>query len=64
MTLMVTINMQNIFLKLTRKEALKKIGKKYLVKVFTLDNLTAELQDTNTELYFARLGNKAIGFRK
>jgi len=37
---------------------------KYLDEVFTLDKLTAELQDTNTELYFARLGNKPIGYIK
>ena len=37
---------------------------KYLDEVFTLDKLTAELQDTNTELYFARLGNNAIGYIK
>ena len=37
---------------------------KYLDEVFTLDKLTAELQDTNTELYFARIGDKAIGYIK
>lgn len=37
---------------------------KYLDEVFTLDKLTAELKDPNTELYFAWLGNKPIGYIK
>ena len=37
---------------------------KYLSEVFTLDKLKAELKDSNTELYFARLGNNAIGYIK
>ena len=37
---------------------------KYLDEVFTLDKLTAELQDSNTELYFAWLVNKPIGYIK
>jgi len=38
--------------------------KKYLEEEFTIEKLTAELSDENSELYFAELDNNAIGYLK
>lgn len=37
---------------------------KYLEESFNAAQLTSELQDPNSEFYFATLGNKAIGYLK
>lgn len=38
--------------------------KKYLDEEFSTEKLTAELNDTNSEFYFAILGNNVIGYLK
>ncbi len=38
--------------------------KKYLEEGFTVEKLTAELNDNNSEFYFASLDNKVIGYLK
>ena len=38
--------------------------KKYLEEGFTVEKLTAELNDRNSEFYFASLDNKVIGYLK
>lgn len=38
--------------------------KKYLEEVFSIEKLTAELNNTNSEFYFAELGNNIIGYLK
>ena len=38
--------------------------RKYLDEGFSLEKLTTELNDPNTEFYFATCGNKAIGYLK
>lgn len=37
---------------------------KYLNEGFSVEKLSAELNDNNTELYFATLGNEVIGYIK
>lgn len=37
---------------------------KYLAGAFSVEKLTAELNDKNTEFYFARLHNQVIGYLK
>lgn len=38
--------------------------KKYLEESFSIEKLTAELNDTNTETYFAKLHHQVIGYLK
>ncbi|OFX55855.1 MAG: GNAT family N-acetyltransferase [Bacteroidetes bacterium GWB2_41_8] len=38
--------------------------RKYLEEGFAIEKLTSELNDNNSEFYFAELGNKAIGYLK
>lgn len=38
--------------------------KEYLEKGFSIEKLTAELSDENSEFYFAELGNNIIGYLK
>ena len=38
--------------------------KEYLEEGFSIEKLTAELNDKNSEFYFATLGNKVIGYLK
>ena len=38
--------------------------KKYLAEGFSVEKLTAELNNKNSEFYFAALGNKVIGYLK
>ena len=38
--------------------------KKYLDERFSVEKLTAELSDTNTDFYFATLDNRVIGYLK
>ena len=37
---------------------------KYLEEVFSLEKLTTELSDKNSEFYFAMLGNNVVGYLK
>src|SRR6478736_10306329 len=38
--------------------------KKYLEEGFSIEKITAELNDMNTEFYFATLNNNVIGYLK